>query len=75
MRTIRRNSFDVKAHIEHLWEDRCAFVAAQIRRYPIAAVLAAVANATGGASLATNIAVLIHNARVGARVAIARSAT
>ena len=38
-------------------------------------LLAAVANATGGASLATNIAVLIHNARVGARVAIARSAT
>ena len=47
MRTIRRNSVDVKAHIEHLWEDRCAYVAAQIRRYPIAAVLAAVANAHG----------------------------
>ncbi len=34
-------------------------------------LLGAVAQASGGASLATNIAVLIHNARVGARVATA----
>jgi pseudouridine-5'-phosphate glycosidase len=33
-------------------------------------LLAAVARASGGASLATNLAVLIHNARVGARVAL-----
>jgi len=32
-------------------------------------LLSAVAQASGGASLATNLAVLIHNARVGARVA------
>jgi pseudouridine-5'-phosphate glycosidase len=32
-------------------------------------LLASVARATGGASLATNLAVLIHNARIGARVA------
>jgi pseudouridine-5'-phosphate glycosidase len=32
-------------------------------------LLAALAQATGGASLATNLAVLIHNARIGARVA------
>lgn len=32
-------------------------------------LLAAVAQATGGASLATNLAVLVHNAQVGARVA------
>lgn len=32
-------------------------------------LLSAVAHASGGASLATNLAVLIHNARVGARVA------
>ena len=47
MRTIRRNSVDVKTHIERLWEDRDAHVAAQIRRYPTAAVLAAVAHAHG----------------------------
>jgi pseudouridine-5'-phosphate glycosidase len=34
-------------------------------------LLSAVARATKGASLATNLAVLIHNARVGARVASA----
>ena len=33
-------------------------------------LLSAVARASGGASLATNLAVLIHNARVGARVAL-----
>jgi pseudouridine-5'-phosphate glycosidase len=33
-------------------------------------LLAAVARASEGASLATNLAVLIHNARVGARVAL-----
>ena len=33
-------------------------------------LLSAVARASGGASLATNLAVLIHNARVGARVAV-----
>lgn len=33
-------------------------------------LLAAVAKATGGTSLATNLAVLVHNAQVGARVAI-----
>lgn len=38
-------------------------------------LLAAVARATGGASLATNLAVLIHNARVGARVARALAST
>jgi pseudouridine-5'-phosphate glycosidase len=38
-------------------------------------LLAAVAKATGGASLATNLAVLIHNARVGARVARALQST
>ncbi len=36
-------------------------------------LLAAVAEATQGASLATNLAVLLHNARVGARVAIAHA--
>ncbi|MFZ9915497.1 MAG: pseudouridine-5'-phosphate glycosidase, partial [Phycisphaerales bacterium] len=34
-------------------------------------LLSAVAAATGGVSLATNLAVLVHNAQVGARVAIA----
>jgi pseudouridine-5'-phosphate glycosidase len=38
-------------------------------------LLAAVAKMTGGASLATNLAVLIHNARVGARVARALEST
>lgn len=38
-------------------------------------LLAAVAKATGGASLATNLAVLIHNARIGARVARALAST
>jgi pseudouridine-5'-phosphate glycosidase len=38
-------------------------------------LLAAVAKTTGGASLATNLAVLIHNARVGARVARALEST
>ena len=38
-------------------------------------LLAAVAKATGGASLSTNLAVLIHNARVGARVARAIAST
>lgn len=47
MRTIKRNSKDVKSHIEQLWEGRNAYVAEQIRRYPTAAVLAAVANAHG----------------------------
>ena len=47
MRTIKRNSPDVKEQIEHLWEDRNAWVAEQIRRYPTAAILAAVANAHG----------------------------
>jgi pseudouridylate synthase len=38
-------------------------------------LLASVAKATGGASLATNLAVLIHNARIGARVARALAST
>ena len=38
-------------------------------------LLGAVAEATGGASLDTNLAVLISNARIAARVAVARCAT
>jgi pseudouridine-5'-phosphate glycosidase len=38
-------------------------------------LLGAVAEATGGASLETNLAVLISNARIAARVAVARCAT
>ena len=47
MRTIRRNATEVKAHIEQLWDARNTYVADQIRRYPIDAVLAAVAAAHG----------------------------
>ena len=47
MRTVKRNSSDVKAEIEHLWEDRNIYVADQIRRYPTKAILEAVAAAHG----------------------------
>lgn len=47
MRTIVRNSLDVKSEVERLWNDRSAYVADQIRKYPTAAVLAAVAAAHG----------------------------
>lgn len=45
MRTIVRNSGDVKSAVEKLWEDRSALVAENIRRYPTAAILQAVASA------------------------------
>lgn len=45
MRTVKRNSTDVKAEIEHLWEDRNAYVRAQAKRWPTLAILTAVAEA------------------------------
>ena len=47
MRTIVRNSGDVKSAVEKLWEERSALVAENIRRYPTAAILQAVATAHG----------------------------
>lgn len=47
MRTIVRNSGDVKTAVEKLWEERSALVADNIRRYPTIAILQAVATAHG----------------------------
>lgn len=47
MRTIVRNSGDVKTAVEKLWEDRCAFVQEQAARFPTTTVLLAVARAHG----------------------------
>ena len=47
MRTIVRNSGDVKSAVEKLWEERSALVTDNIRRYPTAAILQAVATAHG----------------------------
>lgn len=47
MRTIVRNSGDVKTAVEKLWEERSALVADNIRRYPTIAILQAVAAAHG----------------------------
>jgi chromosomal replication initiation ATPase DnaA len=45
MRTIVRNSGDVKSAVEKLWEERSALVAENIRRYPTIAILGAIAAA------------------------------
>ena len=45
MRTVKRNSNDVKEEIEHLWEDRNAYVRAQAKRWPVMMILTAVAEA------------------------------
>lgn len=47
MRTIVRNSGDVKTAVEKLWEERCAFVQEQAARFPVATILLAVAHAHG----------------------------
>ena len=45
MRAIRRNSTDVKRKVERLWNAQLEHVAAQARRWPADAILAAVAEA------------------------------
>jgi chromosomal replication initiation ATPase DnaA len=47
MRTLKRNSADVKNTVAKLWAERSEHVSANITRYPVEAVLAAVAQAHG----------------------------